>query len=98
MPPDWLQSRSGGVTIDVKVTPKSSRESIGPERDGRLVVKVSAPPEDGKANAAVCKLIAKQLGLAKSRVTVDTGETSRSKRLFAQDIAIDEVAKLLEDA
>lgn len=96
--PDWLQSRADGVAIEVRVTPKSARESIGPERGGRLVVKVSAPPEDGKANAAVCKLVAKRLGVAKSRVTVDNGETSRSKRLFASGISLSEAAKLLKDA
>lgn len=95
MMPSWLQPRAEGVAIEVRVTPKSSRESIGPERDGRLVVKVSAPPEDGKANAAVCNLVAKQLGLAKSRVVVDSGETSRSKRLIATGISIGEATNRL---
>lgn len=98
MPPGWLQPRAGGVTIDVKVIPKSSREAIGPERDGRLIVKVSAPPEDGKANAAVCKLIAKQLKLAKSHVLVETGETSRTKRLFAEGIELDRAEALLNNS
>lgn len=93
--PSWLQSRDDGVAIDMRVTPKASRESIGPERDGKLVVKVSAPPEDGKANAAVCKLVAKALGLAKSKVSVDTGETSRSKRLIATGVSVDEAAERL---
>lgn len=95
MIPSWLQSRDDGVAIDVRVTPKASRESIGPERDGKLVVKVSAPPEDGKANAAICKLVAKALGLAKSKVSVDTGGTSRSKRLLATGISVDEAAERL---
>lgn len=95
--PKWLQPRADGVAIEVRVTPKASRDSIGPERDGRLVIKVTAPPEDGKANAAVCKLVAKRLGLAKSLVAVDTGETSRSKRLIATGISIaDASARLTE--
>ena len=95
MAPGWLLPRADGVVIDVKVTPKASREGIGPERDGRLVVKVSAPPEDGKANAAVCKLVAKALGVAKSNVSVDTGETSRSKRLIATGISLEEASERL---
>lgn len=95
MAPGWLQPRADGVTIDVRVTPKASREGIGPERDGRLVVKVSAPPEDGKANAAVCKLVAKALGLAKTKVSVDTGETSRSKRLIALGVSLDDATERL---
>lgn len=88
MAADWLKPVEGGVEIEVKVTPKSSVETVGPVRDGRLVVKVNAPPDQGKANKAVCKLIAECVGVAKSKVSVISGDTSRSKRLRA--IGIDE--------
>jgi uncharacterized protein (TIGR00251 family) len=44
-----------------------------------LQVRVAAPPVDGKANAALCRLIAKQVGVAPSRVTVVRGEKARDK-------------------
>lgn len=48
-------------------------------RDGVLQAKVTAPPVDGKANKALCKLIAKRVGVAPSRVSVVRGEKSRDK-------------------
>lgn len=94
----WLRPVEAGVEIDVKVTPKSSKESIGPIRDGRLVVKVNAPPDQGKANKAVCKLVASRLGVAKSNVSVVSGETSRSKRLRVVGPSEADVTTALEGA
>ena len=54
-----------------------------------LKIAVAAPPEDGKANAAVCKLLAKFLGTAKSNLTVVSGATARLKQI---EIAGDGVA------
>ena len=48
-------------------------------RDGVLQARVSAPPVDGKANKALCRLIAKRVGVAPSRVSVVRGEKSRDK-------------------
>ncbi len=72
-------------TLAVRVTPKARGERIVVEETsaGRRQVKayVTAPPEDGKANAAVTRLVAKALGVPKSAVTVAKGETSREKVL-----------------
>ncbi len=65
--------------LHVHATPKSGRDEIAGWRGGELSVRVTAPPEDGKANAAVCKLLAKALGVPKSAVSVTRGETSRHK-------------------
>ncbi len=48
-------------------------------RDGVLQAKVTAPPVDGKANRALCRLIAERVGVAPSRVSVVRGEKSREK-------------------
>jgi uncharacterized protein (TIGR00251 family) len=72
-----------GLRLALRVTPKARREAIGSvvERpDGaRLDVAVNAPPEDGKANAAVVVLLAKALGVAKGNVRVVQGASSRQK-------------------
>ncbi|MCB0864800.1 MAG: DUF167 domain-containing protein [Solirubrobacterales bacterium] len=65
--------------LAIRVTPRSSREGIDGERDGRLLVRVNAPPVDGKANAAVARVLAKALGVPKGRVSVVRGERSRDK-------------------
>lgn len=69
--------------LSVKVTPKASRNRISATADG-VRVYVTAVPEGGKANGAVQKLLAKALGLAKSRVVLIRGDTSRDK-LFRID-------------
>ncbi len=65
--------------ISVRVTPKASRNEVTQADDGSLRVKVTVVPEGGKANAAVVKLLAKALGIAKSDLELIRGETSRDK-------------------
>ncbi|MDO9556836.1 MAG: DUF167 domain-containing protein [Coriobacteriia bacterium] len=78
------------VRMTLHVTPKSGRDEIVGWRGGELFVRVTAPPEDGKANAAVCKLVAKRLGVPKSAVRVVRGDTSRHKMLEIDGIAEEE--------
>jgi len=70
--------------IRVRVTPGASRESVGgawvgPEGDERLIVRVTAPPEKGKANKAAAAAIARAFGLPKSAVSVTAGDKDRLK-------------------
>ena len=76
--------RADGVAFAVRLTPKGGRDRVdGWTRDenGRcqLKVRVSAPPEDGRANAALEALLADMLGIAKRAVRIATGEKSRTK-------------------
>lgn len=66
--------------VEVRVTPRSSRNQIVIE--GNVIkVYVTAAPTDGEANKAVCALIAKKLGIAPSKVDVIGGLSSRNKVL-----------------
>jgi uncharacterized protein (TIGR00251 family) len=65
--------------ITVRLTPRASREEIAGERDGALVVRVTAPPVDGAANEALVRLMAKTAGVPKGAVTIVSGTTSRTK-------------------
>ncbi|SEM23169.1 hypothetical protein SAMN05443999_11628 [Roseovarius azorensis] len=76
--PDLSSLARPGTRIALRVTPRASRNRIVAEGD-TLRVYVTTPPEDGKANAAVLKLLAKALGLPKSRLTLIHGQTSRDK-------------------
>ena len=67
-----------GAEIALRVTPKASRNEIVAAEDG-LRAYVTVVPEGGKANAAVVKLLAKALGVAKTRLTLIRGETARDK-------------------
>jgi uncharacterized protein (TIGR00251 family) len=69
------------VRLAVHVAPKSGRDEVTGWNGTELSVRVTAPPEGGKANAAVCRLIAARLGVPKSAVTVARGDSSRHKSL-----------------
>ncbi|OFW99560.1 MAG: hypothetical protein A3E78_00185 [Alphaproteobacteria bacterium RIFCSPHIGHO2_12_FULL_63_12] len=78
-----------GFLLRVRATPGASRASVGgkwagPNGDTRLVVRVTAAPEKGKANKAAAEAIAKAFGLPKSAVSITAGETDRLKT-FALD-------------
>jgi uncharacterized protein (TIGR00251 family) len=82
-------------TIAVVVTPKSSKNEIAGWRGSELSVKVTAAPEAGKANAAVCATLARALEVPKSRVRVIRGDTARHKILEIADLSESEVHALL---
>ena len=67
-----------GTEIALRVTPKASRNAIE-MRDGALRAYVTCVPEGGKANAMVQNLLAKAMGIAKSRLTLIRGQTARDK-------------------
>lgn len=80
--------------IDVKVQPRSSQNKI--EVDGDAIkVWVTAAPTDGQANTAVCELVAKAMGVAKTKVSVVRGETSRVKRLDIAEYDLDTIRQKL---
>ncbi|MCB2130135.1 MAG: DUF167 domain-containing protein [Rhodobacteraceae bacterium] len=72
-----------GTLISVRVTPGASRDSLD-FRDGTVCIRVTAPPEDGKATEAARVLLAKALGIAKTRLLLKSGATSRNKRFEVQ--------------
>ncbi|MCC6229570.1 MAG: DUF167 domain-containing protein [Phycisphaerales bacterium] len=69
------------AVLRVKVVPGSSREAIAGRLGDRLKVRVSAPPEAGAANQAVCRLIADALGVRARDVRISAGHTRPEKTL-----------------
>jgi len=65
--------------LRVRVTPRARRDEIAGERGGALLVRVTAPPEGGRANKAVCRVIARAMRIAPTRVTILRGGASREK-------------------
>ena len=61
-----------------------------------LRVSVAAAPVDGRANAALCKLIARRAGIARGRVSIVQGERARDKVVRVEGMALDELRSLLE--
>jgi uncharacterized protein YggU (UPF0235/DUF167 family) len=75
---DLSHLATSGTEIAVRVTPKASRNKITVQ-DGSIRAYVTTVPENGKANTAVQKLVAKSMGIPKSRLTLIRGQTSRDK-------------------
>jgi uncharacterized protein (TIGR00251 family) len=73
--------------LKVRVQPGSSRNELAGKRDGAVIVRVTAPPAEGKANSAACKLLADRAGIPQSRVEVVRGALRRDKviRLIGLD-------------
>ncbi|MBK5294345.1 MAG: DUF167 domain-containing protein [Acidobacteriia bacterium] len=70
------------VDLTVKVVPRSSRsEVVGPMPDGTLKVKVAAVPEDGKANAELCRVLARHFQVPARNVEIVSGASSTRKRV-----------------
>ena len=95
------QTTDNGLLLTVRLTPKGGRdclEGIVEDVDGRAAIKarVSALPIDGAANAALIKLLAKTLGVPKSKVRFASGETARIKRLHVVGDGADLQRKLLD--
>ncbi len=81
-----VRLKSEGFQLSVHVTPKGSKSELLPFKSGdtTLRLKVNVAPEDGKANAAVIRLLAETLGIAKSRIQIMRGEKSRDKQIAIQ--------------
>lgn len=95
MRPIFTATRDGAIQFAVRVSPRASRkaiEGIVREADGSKMLKVAvnAPPDDGKANKEVLALLAKTMGVAKTRLSLVSGATARRKivRLEAADAVL----------
>ena len=84
---------NGVVLIAVKAVPGASRDEIAGVLGDRLKVRVSAPPEGGKANDAIRRLIADTLGMKMRDVTIVAGAASREKTARATGITAEEARR-----
>src|SRR5512147_2801560 len=74
-----IRTTDAGLTLRVRVQPRASRDAVSGERDGALVVRLTAPPVAGAANDALTRFLGKALGVAPSAVRVVSGASGRNK-------------------
>jgi len=82
--------------LKVRLTPRARRESFGGEREGALLVRVTSPPVEGAANAALVKLIGKAVGIPPSAVRITQGMSGRNKLLLLVGADVSHVRNVLE--
>jgi uncharacterized protein len=84
--------------IEVRVITRARRDEIGGEREGRLVIRLTAPPVDGAANAALCRLVARSAGVPARRVSIVRGRTSRDKVVQVEGLTAAELRASMAEA
>ncbi|MBB1486441.1 DUF167 family protein [Oceanospirillum sediminis] len=84
MTSSFCQWDGDDLIIACHLQPKAGKDEFCGEHDGRLKIRITAPPVDGKANAHLCKFLARQFGVSKSKVHILQGELSRQKRVRIQ--------------
>lgn len=93
----WETER--GILLRVVVRPKSREKNLVAEISPEvIVVNLSSPAREGKANSELIKKIAKELSISTSNVTLVAGHKSREKTLLIQGLAVEDVRKMLSGA
>jgi len=87
--------KGGDALLRVKAVPGASRDQISGRLGNRLKVRVSAPPEGGKANKAICAMLARALDVRKSDVAVVEGLTAAEKTVRLSGVTAEQVLQAL---
>ena len=90
-----VQQSETGVTFWVRVQPKASRNQVDGYSADKLRLRVTAPPQAGKANVAVISLLAETLGVPKSRLRIIRGHGSREKLVQVTSLTPEDVERTL---
>lgn len=92
----WITpAPKGGVYIEVRAKPRSSKPGVEGGSEGALVVRISSPPADGAANEELISTLGKALGVPKSSLTLVRGASSRQKRILAASLTVDQALRKL---
>ncbi len=86
-----LQESNNGITLNVRVVPRSSRNQIIGVEGDVLKIKLTAPPVEGAANAALIEFIADWLGVRRSAVSIVSGDKARNKIVRVAGVTIEQV-------
>jgi uncharacterized protein (TIGR00251 family) len=81
-----LKPTASGIEIDIRVIPRAGRTQLAGERDGRLLVRLAAPPVEGAANGALIEFLAGILDVPRRAVRIVAGERGRQKRVAVDGV------------
>jgi uncharacterized protein (TIGR00251 family) len=81
--------------LSIRVQPRAKRDEVVGERAGAIVIRLKAPPVDGKANAALIEFIAKAAGVPRSRVEIVRGAAAREKTVRVSGVAEQDLRRAL---
>lgn len=78
--------------------PRASKPGLAGIRDNALLVRLSAPPVEGAANAELIERLADAFGVPKRSISLVSGDTSRQKRLLIRGVTVDQVTTIVAGA
>lgn len=82
----WLVAAGDGVTLRLHIQPGAKKTEVVGLHGETLKIRLAAPPVDGKANACLLAFLADRLGVAKSAVSLLSGDASRAKRVHVSGV------------
>ena len=92
-----ITEQADAIVFAVRVQPRASRNAVEGEWQGALKVRLTAPPVDDKANAALCVFLAEQLNIPRSAVRILAGERSRNKRVEVRGVTAEQIRNLAKE-
>ena len=93
--PVSCEDTPGGAVLPIRVVPRGRRNEIAGLRDGKLLVRTTAPPVEGAANERVLEFLARELGARRKDLEIISGERARDKRVLVRGLsAADVIARL----
>jgi uncharacterized protein (TIGR00251 family) len=90
-----VRDTAQGAQFALRVQPRASRNAVVGLMGDAVKLALTAPPVDGKANAAVVEYLAELLRVSKSSVTIVSGETGRNKLIAVRGVTAEQVRKAL---
>lgn len=88
-----LKETTEGVQLKIRVQPRAAKNQVAGWLEDALKVRLTAPPVDGEANAALQRFLADYFGISRSAVQLLAGATSRTKVIRLNGLTAAEVAK-----
>src|ERR1700722_152469 len=81
-----IADHAEGLVLAVRAQPGARRNGVQGEQNGALKIAVTAPPEDGRANAALVEVLHDALGVKRSQIELVNGQTSREKKFLIRGV------------
>lgn len=91
----WLRSEAEAVVLSLHIQPGARKTEVVGLHGTALKIRLAAPPVDGKANLALIEFLAEKLGVAKQRINLFAGASSRAKRVRIDGITAASVVERL---
>lgn len=92
-----IQTHAEGATLAVRAQPGAKKNAILGVRAGAMKVSVTAPPEDGRANAALVEVLKEFLGVKRSQIELLSGQANRNKVFLIRGITPEALSAKLPD-